>query len=242
MTKLFPHGRYRLGTWALLMGCVLGLTGARGQHAPAVEPPIVLDREQATNLMLHKVTPEYPPLAKVNYIQGLVSLELAVGSDGRVARAHVTSGNPLLAAAALRAVEAWRFRPYKTSAGPRPFLTSVEMHFRLHSSRLTFLPPEPERDFDRQVTPPEVASRPDPDSGVPVVRLRLLLDDDGQVIDSAPLRGRVRLFRAALKSLARWTFRPARWGTIRLPWYLVVDVPVANTPKPPEVAARPAPL
>ncbi|MBZ5564355.1 MAG: energy transducer TonB [Acidobacteriia bacterium] len=239
MTRLFPHGRLGSGLLALLLVCAGGTPYASGQSSAPVQPPIVLDRSEALRLVEHEVVPDYPSVAKVNFIQGQVRLVLEVGSDGKVNRAHVMYGNPVLAAAALEAVRSWRYRPYQTPAGPHAFLTTINMNFKLRNGKHVFLPPEPERDFDRQVTPPEVTSKSSPDRGRDVVRLRLLLNDEGEVIDSEPLRGSVGELGAALKSLAHWTFRPARWGTIHLPSYIVVEVPVI-IPSTNDVVADPA--
>ncbi len=228
MTRLFPHDRHRWGLLALLLMCAGGRLGASGQSSAPAKPPIVLDRSEASRLVQHEVVPEYPSVAKVNLIQGQVRLVIEVGRDGKVERAHVMYGNPLLAAAALEAVRNWHYQPYQTATGPLAFLTTINMNFKLRTGKHQFLPPEPENDFNRQVTPPEVASRPASDHAQGVVRLRLLLNNEGEVIDSEPLHGSVGSLRAALKTLSHWTFRPARWGTIHLPSYIEVEIPVAS--------------
>lgn len=238
MTKLLAHGRLEWGPLAILLVCAGSTPRVLAQSSPHPEPPIVLDRVEASRLVLREVVPDYPPLAKVNFIQGQVRMVLEVDKDGKVARAHVMTGNPMLAAAALEAVRGWRYRAYQTPGGARHFLTTVEMNFRLRNGKRELLPPQPERDFDRHVTPPEVASKPTPDTGPEVVRLRLLLDGEGEVIDSEPLRGSTAELGAAMKTLARWTFRPARWGTIHLPSYIVVEVPVKGSTSR-ELAADP---
>ncbi len=237
MARFFPHDWLRAGLFALLLPCAGGT--ALGQSGAPVEAPIVLDRGVASRLVEHEVVPQYPSIAKVNFIQGQVRMVVEVGSDGKIGRAHVMSGHPVLAVASLEAVRSWRYRPYQTAAGVRPFLTTINMNFRLKNGNQGFLPPEPERDFDRQVTPPEVASKPSPDRSPDVVRLRLLLNAEGEVIDSEPLRGSVGDLGTAMKTLSRWSFRPARWGTIHLPSYIEVEIPVAS-PSPKEVAADPA--
>jgi TonB family protein len=80
---------------------------------------------QATRLLINRVDPAYPPLAKVNYIEGQVDIEMLVSDQGRVAWAHVLQGNPILAVPALRAVRRWLYRPLVTARGPAAFLTTV---------------------------------------------------------------------------------------------------------------------
>ena len=77
----------------------------------------VLGAKEASRLLLNQVPPEYPALAKVNYIQGRVRVQLVISPGGTVARAHVLSGNPLLAAAVLNSVREWRYRPFVAMGG-----------------------------------------------------------------------------------------------------------------------------
>jgi len=53
--------------------------------------------------------PSYPLLAGQARIDGVVTLRLVLGGDGRVMRAEVMSGNPVLARAAQLNALAWRF-------------------------------------------------------------------------------------------------------------------------------------
>jgi len=90
------------------------------------------------------------------------------------------------------------------------------------------VPPEPERDLTRQVKPPEVIGQPVGASPTAVVHMRVLLNDQGQVIDAEAVPGSGIYLEAAEKSLKGWTFRPAHWGSLPVPWYLDVDVPVGT--------------
>jgi TonB family protein len=54
------------------------------------------------------VYPDYP----ATNVQGKVTLQALIGSDGTVREVKVLSGNRVLAAAAVRAVRHWRYEPY----------------------------------------------------------------------------------------------------------------------------------
>jgi TonB family protein len=191
----------------------------------------VLDAQKARHLLLKQAPPEYPALAKLNYIQGRVRVQLVVSAAGSVARAHVLSGNPLLAAAVLNSVRTWRYRPFVAKGDSTPFATSVDVNFTLRIKKVDLPPEQAESDFRRQVKPPEVLARSEKTASTdPSVRLRLLVNADGKVIDSEILKGIPSLFGRARKSIERWSFRPARWGALSVPWYLDVDVPVHNAP------------
>jgi general secretion pathway protein A len=61
--------------------------------------------------LIHTVKPIYPPAAREAQIQGSVVLQVLVGTDGGVRSARFLSGSPVLAPAALDAVQGWRYRP-----------------------------------------------------------------------------------------------------------------------------------
>jgi hypothetical protein len=48
------------------------------------------------------------------------------------------------------------------------------------------------------------------------------------VIDAESVPGAGTNLEAAEKSLKGWTFRPAHWGSLPIPWYLDVDIPVGT--------------
>lgn len=209
------------GVAALLAVCVtVGQAESRGQVQPTV-----LNSRQATRLLLRQVQPEYPAVAHTNYIQGPVQMELFVGSDGHVRKAHVLRGNALLAAAALKAVYHWIYRPCETAEGPVPFRTQVKVVFDLRRNVNARFPVAPERDLAERVTEPQIARDFAPASG-PSVRLRVLVSDDGRAMDSMLVSGSSSLLESAQESVAKWRFEPARWGNLAVPWYLDVDVPV----------------
>ncbi len=211
--------------------CVLKLLPApaeaigEDQHLPE------LGAKEASRLLVTQIPPEYPVLAKVNYIRGQVRVRLTIDAEGKVVNVHVLSGNPLLAAAVLNAVAAWRYRPYVAKGGnaPTAFETRLEVNFSLRTNRMDLMPTQAETDFGRQVKPPEVLNGPGTSATTNAsVRLRLLVGADGRVIDSEILKGIPSLLEKATRVITRWSFRPARWGTLAVPWYLDVDVPVEH--------------
>ena len=211
--------------------CLLELPHVWAQHAEGPLQLPILGTRQASRLLLSQPPPEYPVLAKVNYIQGRVRAQLVVSAAGTVASAHVLSGNPLLAAAVLNSARDWRYRPYVVAGSASPFVTSVEVRFRLHIKKLDLDPTQAESDFSRQVKPPEVLTRPkEATSDDPPIRMRLLVSAEGKVIDSEILRGIACQIERVKKTVERWSFRPARWGALSVPWCLDVDVPLDHGP------------
>jgi TonB family protein len=195
----------------------------------ALSPEVVrLNGKSASKLIVHFVKPEYPPVAKVNYIQGRVKIEIEVNREGAVTKAHVIDGEPLLAAAALEAVREWRYRPFVNSSGPTPFQTYVSVNFNMHIRKVADLPGNPEDYLQKQVHPPEVVTGPGNEFPSRTVLLRVLVGPKGQVLDSIPLGDTNGYLQEARQKVRSWKFRAARWGALAIPWYLVVKVPIEH--------------
>jgi protein TonB len=81
--------------------------------------------------LIFKPTPEYPPLAKVARIQGVVRLEAIISRDGTVQDLKVLSGHPLLVKSALEAVQRWRYQPTLLNGEPVEIITEIDVNFSL---------------------------------------------------------------------------------------------------------------
>lgn len=215
-------------TLAIVTGPLLVPLAVAAQSTSPDAKPIVLDAQSASRLMLARANPEYPPIAKHNFIQGRVRVQVVVTREGRVREAHVIRGHPFLAASALAAVRRWIYRPFTTRSGPAEFLTLVDVNFALRSKKIEQVPSQPERDLKRQVRPPVMVETPSELAGSDSVQLRVLVDEKGQVIDSQPEGGLPSHFQAAQRAVEHWTFRPARWGSLPVPWYVDINVPVRD--------------
>jgi protein TonB len=82
--------------------------------------------------VLSRVEPRYTEPARKARIQGVVELDLAVDSSGRVVRVDVVRALPFgLTEEAERAVRQWRFRPAAIDGRPVGVLFSVLVNFNL---------------------------------------------------------------------------------------------------------------
>ena len=81
--------------------------------------------------LTHQVKPVYPAAARVQRIEGVVILQALVGEDGNVHDVRVTSGSPILAAAAKQAVEQWRYQPFELNGKPVSMSTELKIVFKL---------------------------------------------------------------------------------------------------------------
>jgi len=63
-------------------------------------------------------------------IQGEVRLHAVIAKDGTIQSLSVTSGQPILAQAALEAVRQWRYRPYLLNGKAVEVETFITVNFR----------------------------------------------------------------------------------------------------------------
>jgi TonB family protein len=67
--------------------------------------------QDADRKVIKRVEPEYPPMMKRLEIGGTVRLRVTVKADGNVESVDTLGGNDGLAAAAVKAVQQWKFSP-----------------------------------------------------------------------------------------------------------------------------------
>jgi len=225
----------------MAMSNVAELLSGETPVAPHLTSLVVLNEKAARDILVSPVFPEYPPVARLNYIQGKVRLHVQVSQEGKVTAAHILKGNPILAASALKAVRKWLYRPFQTASGPAEFLTDVEFKFTLQYRKINTRPPHAEEDLSRQIRVPEIIGKPDAPLPSSSVRMRVLVNEEGRAVDSELLSGPASTLSEARQVVDGWTFRPAHWGTLAVPWYLEVDVPGGESFRPsmgPEVGSR----
>lgn len=96
---------------------------------PVTHPPRISRMMEA--YLVHRVQPDYPPLARSARIQGQVLLHAVISKDGSIENLRVLSGHPMLVAAAINAVRQWRYRPYVLNGEPVEVETQITVNFVL---------------------------------------------------------------------------------------------------------------
>lgn len=210
---------------------------------PEERQPSWLSSGSAKKLILHKPEPEYPVLAKMNYIQGAVRLEFVIDESGSVSKIRVQKGHPFLAIPAIKAVQQWRYKPFELGGRAREARTSASVKFSLRRvfprGRRNFkktypTPARAERDLISRVTPPSLISPRYPRvnkasntaKNQRSIRVRVLLDKTGKIVDGRIVSTTIVNQSAILERMAQWKFKPAKFGTLPVPWYLEIDVPL----------------
>ena len=232
MRSSVAASRRRAFGYPFLLAFLLG--GPCVQTAANLPPPRgidELDSEAAAKLLIHMVKPSYPTIAKINFVQGSVTLAVKVTWKGKVAEAHVVQGEPLLAVAAMKAVRKWLYRPYMSPHGPAPFRSFAVVKFSLHprSFKKRF-PADANGYLERQIRPPEIINRPQQGPSTAGIRVKVLVDSKGKALDANSAGASESQLELARKNLQSWKFRPARWGSLAVPWYITVTVSLESAP------------
>ncbi len=103
----------------------------------APPPPAAIASKPATGGQLQEprlissVQPVYPPTARAQRLQGVVSLDALVDETGKVVQTQVISGPIALQAAAQEAVRKWRYQPAQLNGRPISVHTRVNVRFTL---------------------------------------------------------------------------------------------------------------
>jgi protein TonB len=120
-------------------GGVLGSIISGAAVAPPPPPPpqattpkrIRVGGQVESARLIFQPKPEYPPLAKMARIQGVVRLEAIISRDGTIQDLKVMSGHPLLVKSALEAVQRWRYQPTLLNGEPVEVVTEIDVNFTL---------------------------------------------------------------------------------------------------------------
>jgi periplasmic protein TonB len=114
-------------------GVIGGIIASTPVAVPKVATPqrVRVSQGVSEGLLVHKVTPQYPPLAKQARIQGAVVLQAVISKDGSIQNLRAVSGHPMLTPAAIDAVKQWRYKPYFLNGDPVEVETQVTVNFTL---------------------------------------------------------------------------------------------------------------
>lgn len=114
-------------------GVIGGIISATPTVAPKIATPtrVRVSSGVVSGLLLRKVNPTYPPLARQARIQGVVILQAQISKTGDIENLQLISGHPMLAPAAIEAVKQWKYKPYLLNGEPVEVDTQVQVNFTL---------------------------------------------------------------------------------------------------------------
>jgi periplasmic protein TonB len=121
------------GALALL---TLGASGSSlWAQAPKASPaaePVRIGGSIKAPANVKKVAPVYPAKARESRVQGIVILDLTIGTDGTVTDVKVLRPIHELNDAAIEAAKQWRYEPTKIDGVAVPVRMTVSLNFTLH--------------------------------------------------------------------------------------------------------------
>jgi protein TonB len=118
-----------------LGGAVGGVPGGVPQEEAPPPPkptgPVRVGGNIHAPAKISNVAPAYPPMARKARVEGTVSLEATINTQGRVTDVKVLRGNPLLDDAAADAVKEWKYSPTLLNGTPVAVVMTVTVNFHL---------------------------------------------------------------------------------------------------------------
>jgi protein TonB len=114
-------------------GVIGGIISSTPVAVPKVATPqrVRVSAGVTSGLLIRKVNPTYPPLARQARISGTVILRAVISKDGSIENLSLVSGHPMLAPAAIDAVKQWKYKPYLLNGEPVEVDTEVQVNFTL---------------------------------------------------------------------------------------------------------------
>jgi protein TonB len=83
-------------------------------------------------MLLAPILPVYPGIAKAAHVEGSVVVEAVISRQGTIESLHVVSGPQMLQNAALEAIRAARYQPYRLNGEPTEVQTTITVNFRMN--------------------------------------------------------------------------------------------------------------
>jgi periplasmic protein TonB len=114
-------------------GVIGGIISSTPVAVPKVATPqrIRVSQGVTQGMIIRRVQPAYPPLARQARIQGPVVLQAEIGKDGSIQNLRLISGHPMLAPAAIEAIKQWKYKPYILNGEPVEVETTITFNFTL---------------------------------------------------------------------------------------------------------------
>ena len=191
------------------------------------------DRASHPMRLVRQTRPAYPPEAKAAGLSGLVRLEAVVARDGKVRELRISSGHPLLAAAAYEAVGQWEYAPVEKDGQPVEVKTQIDVNFSLADDG----PPPLDVPGSVQVGKlvRKIAPAYPPEAKLQglegQVRLRATVGKTGAVEALQVLDGAPALVAAAVDAVREWQYEPTLVAGEAVPVRTDIDVNFKLSPQ-----------
>jgi protein TonB len=116
----------------------LGLGTAESGPHPVVSStstqsakPLQVSRGVLAGMLLAPIRPVYPAIARAAHVEGAVVVDAIISRAGTIESLHVISGPMMLQGAAIDAIRAARYQPYRLNGEPTDVQTTITVNFRM---------------------------------------------------------------------------------------------------------------
>ncbi len=114
-------------------GIVNATSNMTPKFVPVVPQRVRISQGVTKGLLIHRVEPAYPTLARAARVQGEVVLSAVIDVNGQITNLQLVSGHPMLVPSAIAAVRQWRYKPYLLNGTPVEVETTITVIFSLTS-------------------------------------------------------------------------------------------------------------
>jgi protein TonB len=125
-----------MGMRSELPGGILEL-GSGGPH-PSVSVGSVTPHKTinvsggvSEGMLIAPIRPVYPAIARAAHVEGTVVVEAVISRSGAIESLHVLSGPTMLRSAAIDAIRAARYKPYRLNGDAVDVQTTITVNFRM---------------------------------------------------------------------------------------------------------------
>jgi len=101
------------------------------KFVPVTPQRVRISQGVTKGLLIHRVEPVYPVLARTARVQGEVVLTAIISTTGEIENLQLVSGHPMLVPEAISAVRQWRYKPYLLNGQPVEVETTITVIFAL---------------------------------------------------------------------------------------------------------------
>ena len=95
------------------------------------QEPRQVSNEEANQHLTKRVEPQYPKMAEIAHIQGVVLMEITITESGGVTGLKAIMGHPVLVQSAMDAVAQWEFAPFLEEGRPVAVRAPIKVDFSL---------------------------------------------------------------------------------------------------------------
>lgn len=113
------------------------VTGESTQPSVTVSPtrgttkPLQVSQGVSAGMLIAPIRPVYPAIAKAAHVEGTVIVEAVISRVGIIESMHVISGPMMLQTAAVDAIRAARYHPYRLNGEATEVQTTIIVTFRM---------------------------------------------------------------------------------------------------------------